>query len=98
MVLHDAERIARDRLGKNIHVREHCAQRRGKDCDSFLASGKKSFAEERARDSVSYRVHEGFKTAEVYTIHRASAISSRSGCWFHPGARSVVISYRGRLA
>ncbi len=77
MVFHNAEGIARKRLRKNIHIGENRAERRGKDGDSFLALGKESLAEERARDSVSYWIHEWFKTAEVYTIQRVSANSSR---------------------
>ena len=73
MIFHDAERIARQRLRENVHIGENRAERRGKNGDSLLALGEKSLAEERARDSVSYRIHEGFKTAEVYTIQRVSA-------------------------
>jgi hypothetical protein len=80
MVFYDAQRIARDSFRKNVYVGENRAERRRKDGDSLLAFGEKSLAEERARDSVSYRVHEGFKTAEVYTIQRLRAISSILSC------------------
>ena len=70
MVFHDAQRIARKSFGEKIDIRENRPERCSKNSDSLLAFRKKRLAEKRARDSVSYRVHEGFKTAEVYTIRR----------------------------
>ena len=72
MIFHDGERIAGKSFFDDIHIRQHGAESGGKYGDASLALRKISFADERADDAVSYRVHEEFERGKVYTIRECS--------------------------
>ena len=83
MVFHDRERIVmrdlRVRFVERVNVGENGAERGRENRDLFLALREKSLAKERARDSVSYRVHEGSEREEVYTIRLFQATGAFPG-------------------
>ena len=57
MIFDDGQRIAGENFLNDVHIGKHRARRGGESRDAAVTLRKKALADERANDSVSYRVH-----------------------------------------